>query len=91
MAEAAAFVAQDSPDAARRLRDQVVTAARRIGLYPRIGATRPALAVDDIRFLVLRSLPYILVYRANVTPPRILRVLHGARDLPNVLREFEDG
>jgi plasmid stabilization system protein ParE len=40
-------------------------------------------------FLVLRGFPYILVYRANAVPPRILRVLHGARDLPEVLQDLE--
>jgi len=38
---------------------------------------------------ILRGFPYIVVYRANAIPPRILRVLHGARDLPEVLQDLE--
>ncbi len=64
----------------------------RIGTYPQIGAARPALAPDEVRFLVLADFQFVLVYRATATPPRILRVLHGARDLQGALRDmFGDG
>lgn len=46
---------------------------------------RGDLAPEHIRFLVLRGFPYVLVYDARTDPPRILRVLHGARDLPEAL------
>jgi len=69
-----------------------VAAAVRIGTYPQIGVARPALAPDSIRFVVLADFQFVLVYRASATPPRILRVLHGARDLQGALRDmFGDG
>jgi plasmid stabilization system protein ParE len=40
---------------------------------------------------VLRGFPYILVYRGSTIPPRILRILHGARDLPEVLQDLDRG
>lgn len=54
-----------------------------------MGKQRRDLAPESVRFLVRRGFPYILVYRANAVPPRILRVLHGARDLPEVLHDLE--
>jgi len=50
------------------------------------------IAPDEVRFLVLADFQFVLVYRATATPPRILRVLHGARDLQGALRDmFGDG
>jgi plasmid stabilization system protein ParE len=69
-----------------------VAAAVRIGTHPQIGVAQPALAPDEVRFLVLADFQFVLVYRATATPPRILRVLHGARDLQGALRDmFGDG
>jgi plasmid stabilization system protein ParE len=63
-----------------------VAAAIRIGQYPLIGFVRPTLAPECFRFFVVTGFPYVIVYRSTATPPRILRVLHGARDLPDALR-----
>jgi toxin ParE1/3/4 len=52
------------------------------------GARRPELAPDPYRFAVVRSFPYIVVYNASTRPPSIVRILHGARDLPDVLRDL---
>lgn len=89
LADAIDWIAKDNPAAARALRDAVIAAASRIGEHPEIGSVRPHLAAERIRFLVLRGFPYILVYAADKVPQRILRVLHGARDLPAVLRDLD--
>jgi len=39
-----------------------------------------------MRFLAVHGFPYLLVYNADRRPPLIVRVLHGARDLPSLLR-----
>jgi toxin ParE1/3/4 len=83
--EAVRWIASDNPDAAARLRNAVVAAAHRIGAHPEIGMVRPEYADEPIRFLVLTGYPYILVYNAAASLPRIARVLHGARDIPSVL------
>jgi len=89
LADAIRWVAMDNPAAARALRDAVAVAASRIGEHPGIGTVRLHLARDRIRFLVLRGFPYIVVHAADKVPPRILRILHGARDLPDVLRDLD--
>jgi len=34
----------------------------------------------------LTGFPYVIVYDAGRRPPAIVRILHGARDLPEILR-----
>jgi toxin ParE1/3/4 len=85
--EAVSWIARDNRIAAEGLRHAVVDAAQRIGAHPGIGAMRLALADEPIRFLPLTGYPYVIVYDAAEVPPLILRVLHGARDLPELLRD----
>jgi toxin ParE1/3/4 len=87
--EAVAWIARDNPAAARGLRDAAVRAAERIGANPFIGATRPRLGADRFRFLLLTGYSYVVVYTADTDPPRVLRVLHTARDLPRILAELD--
>jgi len=82
------WIAADNPAAARALRDAVAKAAQRIGDHPHSGSTRPELADAPYRPMLLTGFPYILVYNADRNPPLIVRILHGARDLPDVLRDL---
>lgn len=84
--EAAAWIAKDNPIAAKALRDTLASAARRLGQYPELGNHRPDLTGPEIRFLVLTGFPYVVVYNAERRPPLILRVLHGGRDIPGVMK-----
>jgi len=86
--EAVRWIASDDPVAAQALRDAVAKASRRIGEPPEIGVARPVLADLPIRFLILTGFPHVIVYDSGRRPALILRVLHGARDLPEVLRNF---
>ena len=79
------WIAAENPVAARGFRTSLDTAATTIGDHPRIGALKPELASPPIRFLPLRGYPYIVVYTPDRVPPVIVRVLHGARDLPEIL------
>ena len=70
------------------MRDAVEHAAERIGEHPAIGVLRPELADEPHRFLTLAGFPYLIVYNAVRRPPLIVRILHGARDLPEVLKDL---
>jgi toxin ParE1/3/4 len=59
-----------------------------LGDHPTVGTRRPELAPDPVRFAVVRGFPYIVVYDASTRPPTIVRIVHGARDLPEVLRDL---
>jgi toxin ParE1/3/4 len=85
---AARWIAKENPSAAVALRDAVVAAAVRIGKHPRIGALRIELAPQSIRFLVVSGFPHVIVYDTGREPPLILRVLHGAREFPELLRDL---
>lgn len=67
------------------MNDAVDAAALRIGANPAIGARRPGLVPDRFRFWPLPRYRYVLVYAADADAPRILRILHTARDLPKLL------
>ena len=79
------WVASENPVAARGVRAALDTVAHTIGDHPRSGALKPHLASPPIRFFPLRGFPYVVVYTPERDPPLIVRVLHGARDLPEVL------
>ena len=81
------WIADENPIAARGFRVALDNLATTIGEHPGIGALKAHLASPPIRFLPVRGFPYVVVYTPERDPPLILRVLHGARDLPQVLRE----
>jgi toxin ParE1/3/4 len=88
VADAARWISGDSPSAARRFRVAVTDLARLLGEHPHVGTSRSELADEPLRFAVVSGFPYVVLYDPTADPPLILRVLHGARDLPEVLRDF---
>jgi plasmid stabilization system protein ParE len=82
VAELVAYIAADSPGAARRVRDRIVEVADRLAQF---ATGRPG-AVTGTYEQVVPRLPYIVIYRirreAGAESIRILRVLHTARDRP---------
>jgi len=77
--EAAAFISQDNPEAAKRAVKRVRDAARLLSDQPNAG--RPG-RVHGTRELVIADTPLILPYRVVRNTVQILRVLHGARQWP---------
>lgn len=86
--EAVRWIARDNPAAARALRDAIVSAASHIGEFPLIGKEQPDLAAPPVRLLAMTGFPYLVVYDCEARPPLVLRVLHGARDLPEVFADL---
>lgn len=87
--KAAIWIAQDNPEAGEALLAAALRAAERLATRPMLGRSRPELFLAPYRFWSLRGFPYLLVYNAATVPPRILRVLHTARDLSTVLGDSE--
>jgi toxin ParE1/3/4 len=79
------WIAEENPDAARAMLAAAIAAARRLQARPMLGRRRLDLAPERYRFWSLRGFPYLLVYDAEARPPIIVRLVHQARDLPNVL------
>jgi toxin ParE1/3/4 len=88
LVDAAEWIARDNPAAAEALRVAVVRAAELIGAHPEIGSVRLHLASAVYRFLPLTGYPYIVIYQIRRRGPVIVRVVHGARDLPRALRDL---
>ncbi|MEJ0072392.1 MAG: type II toxin-antitoxin system RelE/ParE family toxin [Pseudomonadota bacterium] len=88
IAAAVRWISQDNPDAARALRHALDRAAEHIARHPEVGRLRPEVTAKAYRFLSMTGFPYILAYDPRPTPPIIARILHGARDLPEVLRDL---
>lgn len=84
--DAVRWIAKENPAAARALRDGVVRAAEHIGEHVHVGNLRPDLAGAPYRFVTLTGFPCVILYNADRKPPLIVRILHGARDLPEILR-----
>jgi toxin ParE1/3/4 len=86
--DALRWIAQDNQAAARALHHSVIKAAQHIGEHNHFGVPRPDLAGPPYRFVILTGFPYVVVYNADRRPPMIVRILHGARDLPEILRDL---
>ena len=72
------FIAEDSIDAADRLREKIRETALQMAQFPESGRSREEISEG------LRSFPvgnYILLYRPIEGGIDIVRIIHGARDL----------
>ena len=77
--EAAAFISQDNPLAAKRIVTRIRDAARLLSDQPDAG--HPG-RVHGTRELVIADTPFLLPYRVVQNTVQILRVLHGAGKWP---------
>jgi toxin ParE1/3/4 len=73
------YLAERSPQAARRAQTAIREAVERLADFPHSG--RPG-RLEGTRELVIVGTPYLVVYRTREGSLRILRVLHGAQDWP---------
>ncbi|HWF78157.1 MAG TPA: type II toxin-antitoxin system RelE/ParE family toxin [Caulobacteraceae bacterium] len=76
-------IAQDNIAAAEEFAERVEAAENRLGRFPEIGQARPDLA-DDVRHWPLP--PYLILYRVEQDCVLVVRIVHGARDLPRLFR-----
>ena len=88
--QVAALIARDNLSAALRFYDAVEKAYHEIRDHPK---RWPQYELDEPRLAGLRKrgVPgfrnYLIFYRIDADMVEIIRVLHGARDIPAVLRE----
>ena len=77
------FIRDDRPGAAQQVILDIEHALQRLAEFPRAGHVRPELAPSDTRFWTVH--PYLVIYRADVSPIEVLRVVSGYRDLVDVI------
>lgn len=81
------FIAQDNPQAADRVEEEIFRACDLLGRSPYAGQIRENLTSLPVRFWVVSRYPsYLIVYDPEKEPVQILRVIHAARNLPSVLK-----
>lgn len=71
------FISVENRAAARRIREEIVEAIRRLVPFPLQGHSRPDLTSRPLRFRSLRD--YLIAYAPDEKPLLIVVVLHGRR------------
>ncbi len=80
-----AYIAQDSPEYAKRIVDRLTRRSQQIAEFPLSGRTVPEYDMDRIREVI--EGPYRIIYHISPDQIDVLAVIHGATD---VLREDRD-
>jgi plasmid stabilization system protein ParE len=80
------YVAQDNPEAADRIEEAVFRACGLLAESPLVGQVRNDLTSLPLRFWVVQPYTnYLIVYDPGPKPLQVIRILHGARNLPSAL------
>jgi len=74
------YIAEENPDAAQRLKDDIEAKAALLPEHPQLYRTG---RVEGTREMVVR-LNYIAVYMVDSEAVTILRILHGAQQWPPI-------
>ena len=77
----AAYISLDNPEAAHRFVARILRSCDRMSSTPQAGRLREDIGSNLRSFLVGK---YLAFYRVVPGGIEVLRVLHGARDLPNL-------
>lgn len=80
-----AYIAQDSPEYAKRMVDRFTRRSQQIADFPLSGRKVPEYEMDQIREVI--EGPYRIIYHIKSDQIDVIAVIHGAQD---VLREGEE-
>ena len=76
------YIAEDNPNAADRIVDEILDALQALVPFPHQGHRRPDLTSRPLRFTLVRD--YLIAYAPNKSPLWIVAVIHGRRS-PRVI------
>ena len=79
------FIRSDSAEAADQVVEAIFTACEGLAALKYKGHKREDLTSSAVRFWPVYS--YHVIYRPQTTPLQIVGVVHGSRDVPEVLGE----
>jgi len=80
-----AYIAQDSPEYAKRMVDRLTRRSQQIAAFPFSGRRVPEYDIDQVREII--EGPYRFIYHVKPDQIDVLAVIHGAMD---VLRSSEE-
>jgi plasmid stabilization system protein ParE len=76
------YIAQESPLSAKRVREDILDAIRKLVAFPQQGHTRPDLTLRPLRFQIVRD--FLIAYAPDEKPILVVAVVHGRRS-PRVM------
>lgn len=79
------YLAERNPLAAERLLERLIQAMQTITRMPQIGRMCDDLGLPSVRRFVIES--HHIFYVVDKQTIKIVRVIHGRRDVPTVLRQ----
>jgi plasmid stabilization system protein ParE len=80
------FIAEDNREAAGRVEMEILATCRRLAKHPLIGTKRQDITPRPVLFWTVTKFPnYVIVYRPETVPLQVVAVLHGKRNLKEVL------
>lgn len=80
------YIARDNPEAADAVENAIYHACDFISRTPLAGRVRTDLTHLPLRFWFIQPYSnYVIVYDPAAKPLQIIRVLHGARNIPSLL------
>jgi toxin ParE1/3/4 len=87
------YLDEGATQAASDLIDALQVAYRPVGLHPGIGSPRYGYELDipGLRGKALERFPYMVLYVERTGHIDVLRVLHQHRDIPELLRNLDQG
>jgi len=86
-----AHIAHDNPDAAERVLDAIAETLEQIATMPETGILYPSRnpLMKTVRMFPVSGFNnYLVFYRLDADTVRILYVVHGARHLPRLFRQY---
>jgi plasmid stabilization system protein ParE len=82
------IIAEDNRDAAQRVEMEIIATCQRLARHPRMGIKRQDVTMLPVRFWTITKFPnYVIVYRPDTIPLQVVAILHGKRDLEEVLEK----
>lgn len=79
LVELVGYIAEDNPDAAQDLKDEIESKAAKLPEHPKL--YKPSPRVKGMREMVVRS-NYIVLYRETPELVEIVNVLHARQQVP---------
>jgi antitoxin ParD1/3/4/toxin ParE1/3/4 len=76
------FITHDSPLSAKRVREEILDAIRKLVAFPHQGYIRSDLTSRPLRFLIVRD--FLIAYAPDEKPIIVIAVVHGRRS-PRVM------
>jgi plasmid stabilization system protein ParE len=81
------FIQEDSQQAADRVEAEIVSTCHRLARHPIMGHKRQDITPLPVRFWTIPKYPnYIIIYRPESKPLQVIAILHGNRDLKEILK-----